>query len=79
MLRDNGGMSCFDIRHIEEDSYNFSPIILDIDEELERIRLQIEEDEIDRRTEGGKRAKKSRKQRKTVKRGKNKIRKSIRK
>ena len=69
--------TCYDIGHTREDEYNFSPIILDVEEALQRMRNEIEEDEIDRRTEGGKRVKKSRKTRKSIKRSKS--RKNMRK
>jgi len=66
------GRDCFDEYHIEEDSYNFSPVILDIDEQLERIRREDEEDEEENTSNrinmaGGRRRKKSRKSRKSRK------------
>jgi len=69
------GRNCFDDYHIEEDSYNFSPVILDIDEQLERIRRENEENEEDEEENtpnrinmaGGRRKKKSRKSRESRK------------
>jgi ankyrin repeat protein len=72
------GRNCFDDYHIEEDSYNFSPVILDIDEQLERIRRENEEDEEDEEENtpnrmnmaGGIRRRQSRKHKKSHKKGK---------
>ncbi len=68
LLVENGSRSCFDDYHIEEDSYNFSPVVLDIDEQLERIRREAEEEEDEEvntpnriNMAGGRRRKKSRK------------------
>jgi hypothetical protein len=68
LLLENGSRTCFDDYHIEEDSYNFSPVVLDIDEQLERIRREAEEEEDDGvntpnriNMAGGKRRKKTRK------------------
>ena len=69
LLVENGSRSCFDDYHIEEDSYNFSPVVLDIDEALEKIRKESEEDEADHEhyennrtnTSGGRRRRKTRK------------------
>jgi hypothetical protein len=62
------GRDCFDDYHIESDSYNFSPVVLDIDEQLERIRS----DDIPNRgnTTGGKRRRNSRKSKKSHKKAK---------
>jgi hypothetical protein len=63
------GRDCFDEYHIDADSYNFSPVILDIDEQLERIRSEnehLDDDNIpNRRTAGGKRRRKTRKSKKS--------------
>ena len=78
LLHENGSRSCFDDYHIREDSYNFSPVILDIDEQLERIRREAEENDDGVNTPkrinmaGGRRRKKSRKSRQTKKTRKNK-------
>lgn len=45
LLVENGSRPCYDDYHIEEDSYNFSPVVLDIDEQLERIRREAEDEE----------------------------------
>lgn len=45
LLHENGSRSCFDDYHVREDSYNFSPVVLDIDEQLERIRREAEDEE----------------------------------
>jgi len=75
----NGARACFDDYHIQEDSYNFSPVILDIDEQLERIRREAEEEEEDEEVipnrinmAGGRRRKKSRKGRNSRKTRKHK-------
>ena len=75
LLVENGSRSCFDDYHIREDSYNFSPVVLDIDEALEKIRKESEEDEEDgdhyennrTNTSGGRRRRKTRKSMKTRK------------
>jgi len=72
LLHENGSRSCFDDYHIREDSYNFSPVVLDIDEQLERIRRENEEEEEENTPNrinmaGGRRRKKSRRSRKTRK------------
>jgi len=74
LLNDNGSRTCFDDYHIREDSYNFSPVVLDIDEALEKIRKESEEDEEDDdyennriNTSGGRRRRKTRKIQKTRK------------
>ena len=75
LLHENGSRTCFDDYHIREDSYNFSPVVLDIDEALEKIRKESEEDEEDEdhyennrtNTSGGRRRRKTRKMRKTRK------------
>lgn len=75
LLHENGSRSCFDDYHIREDSYNFSPVVLDIDEALEKIRKESEEDEEDHdhyennrtNTSGGRRRRKTRKSMKTRK------------
>jgi len=74
LLHENGSRSCFDDYHIREDSYNFSPVVLDIDEALEKIRKENEEDDdVDdyenniRNTSGGTRKRKSRRSGKTRK------------
>lgn len=67
------GRDCFDDYHIEADSYNFSPVVLDIDEQLERIRREDEHlDNIPGRinTAGGKRRRNSRKSKKSDKKTK---------
>jgi len=69
------GRNCFDDYHIEENSYNFSPVILDIDEQLERIRRENEDIDDDNRENrrnmaGGKRRRKSRKSKKSNKKAK---------
>lgn len=67
------GRDCFDDYHIEADSYNFSPVVLDIDEQLERIRREDEHlDNIPGRinTAGGKRRRNSRKSKKSHKKTK---------
>lgn len=75
LLLENGSRTCFDDYHIQEDSYNFSPVVLDIDEALEKIRKESEEDEEDNdhyennrtNTSGGRRRRKMRKSMKTRK------------
>uniref|UniRef100_A0A6C0D9X5 Uncharacterized protein n=1 Tax=viral metagenome TaxID=1070528 RepID=A0A6C0D9X5_9ZZZZ len=75
LLDQNGSRSCFDDYHIREDSYNFSPVVLDIDEQLERIRRENEEEEEDERLNTpnrinmarGRRRKKSRRSKKARK------------
>jgi hypothetical protein len=75
LFMQNGARACYDDYHIQEDSYNFSPVILDIDEQLERIRREAEEDEEDQEVNvpnrinmaGGRHRKKSRKSRKSRK------------
>jgi hypothetical protein len=39
-----GGQECYDDYHVRENSYNFSPVVTDIDEQLEQIRREAEED-----------------------------------
>jgi len=75
LLHENGSRPCYDDYHIREDSYNFSPVVLDIDEALEKIRKESEEDEEDNdhyennrtNTTGGRRRRKMRKSMKTRK------------
>ena len=43
ILFSNDARTCYDDYHIREYSYNFSPIILDIDERLEEIRRDAED------------------------------------
>jgi len=72
LLVENESRSCFDDYHIREDSYNFSPVVLDIDEQLERIRREAEEEEDEGvntpnriNMAGGRRRRKTRKGRKS--------------
>jgi len=77
ILHENGGTACFDENHIREDSYNYSPVILDIDEAIEKMRKEFEEDHDDDHdnyydnnrinTSGGTRKISSRKSKKTKK------------
>jgi len=39
------GRDCFDEHHIQADSYNFSPVVTDIDEQLEQLRREAEEED----------------------------------
>jgi hypothetical protein len=73
LLRSAGGEECYDDNHVRADSYNFSPVVTDIDEQLEQLRREAEEDDSDddyhantRNTSGGRR----RRRRKTQKRSK---------
>ena len=72
------GRECYDDYHVREDSYNFSPVVTDIDEQLEQIRREAEEDPSyddaayhanTRNTSGGRRrrSRRTRKTRKTKK------------
>ena len=71
-----GGRECYDDYHVREDSYNFSPVVTDIDEQLEQIRREAREDpsyddpdyyeNVTNNTSGGRR----RRKRKTQKRSK---------
>jgi|1048.fasta_scaffold06678_3 hypothetical protein len=74
LLVENGSTSCYDDYHIRENSYNFSPVVLDIDEALEKIRKESEEDKEEddyennrTNTSGGRRRRKTRKIGKTRK------------
>lgn len=78
-----GGRECYDDYHVEEDSYNFSPVVTDIDEQLEQIRREAEEDpsydDADyhtntRNTSGGRRRRKTQKRSKSQKRNNKKRR-----
>jgi hypothetical protein len=68
------GRECYDDYHVEEDSYNFSPVVTDIDEQLEQIRREAEEGYYDdpdyyantRNTSGGSRRRKTKKTRKST-------------
>lgn len=69
LLRRAGGLNCYDDYNLREDSYNFSPVITEIDEQLEQIRRDAEEYEEDniqntRNTMGGTRRRKHKKSRK---------------
>jgi len=44
LLHDHGARTCFDDNHVRENSYNYSPVITDIDEQLEQLRREAEED-----------------------------------
>jgi hypothetical protein len=63
-----GGQECYDDYHVRENSYNFSPVVTDIDEQLEQLRREAEEDysddDYDRNrinTSGGRRRRKTQK------------------
>jgi len=47
MIHRAGGQECYDDYHVRENSYNFSPVVTDIDEQLEQIRRDAEEDNSD--------------------------------
>lgn len=69
ILHEHGATTCYDANHVRENSYNYSPVITDIDEELEQLRRDAEEDEEDniqntRNTTGGTRRRKNKKSRK---------------
>ena len=74
LLHSAGGQECYDNNHVRADSYNFSPVVTDIDEQLEQIRREEEEGYYDdpdyyenvTNTSGGRR----RRKRKTQKRSK---------
>lgn len=77
LLHRAGGEECYDENHTHADSYNFSPVITTIDEQLEQLRREAEEDrsyddndnyDTSRiNTSGGRRRRKTRKTRKTRK------------
>ena len=78
-----GGRECYDDYHVREDSYNFSPVVTDIDEQLEQIRREAEEDPSyddaayhanTRNTSGGRRRRKTQKRSKSQKRNNKKRR-----
>jgi hypothetical protein len=75
LLRNHGARTCYDNNHVRENSYNFSPVVTDIDELLEEIRREYEEgyyddpdyyENVTNNTSGGRR----RRKRKTQKRSK---------
>jgi hypothetical protein len=47
ILNQYGARSCYDDNHVRENSYNYSPVVTDIDEQLEQLRRDAEEDEED--------------------------------
>jgi hypothetical protein len=69
LLHQHGAITCFDDYHVRENAYNYSPVVLDIDEQLEQIRRDAEEAEEEeednipnrRNTAGGTRRRKGRK------------------
>ena len=73
ILREHGATTCYDDNHVRENSYNYSPVITDIDEQLEQLRIDAEEDNMQntRNTTGGTRRRKNKKSRKHKKTHKN--------
>ena len=81
LLHRAGGRECYDDYHVREDSYNFSPVVTDIDEQLEQIRREAEEDDYDDdhdttriNTSGGRRKRKTQKRSRSQKRNNKKRR-----
>ena len=83
LLHSAGGEECYDDNHVRADSYNFSPVVTDIDEQIEQMRREEQEDpsydDADyyantRNTSGGRRMRKTQKRSKSQKRNNNKRR-----
>lgn len=81
LLHSAGGEECYDEYHIHNDSYNFSPVVTDIDDQLEQLHRELEEDNSDDdyqtsriNTSGGRRRRKTQKRSKSQKRNNKKRR-----
>jgi hypothetical protein len=81
MIHRAGGQECYDENHIRAYSYNFSPVVTDIDEQLEQLRREAEEDSYDddydtnrTNTSGGRNRRKTQKYLKSQKRNNKKRR-----